>query len=81
MDVFSGAVEVTAKPGATLARAVIWKGPPPAGPGSLRILATSWRFLVERFEAYLNANGGKYLGMEISDANNRTTEAGIEGAA
>ena len=80
IEVFSRAVEGIAQSGATLANVVIWKDQLPAGLNSLRIRALSWRLLVERFEAYLDIKGGKDLGMVISDASNRTTEAEIKSA-
>ena len=79
-EVFSSVVKGIEKSGATLASVVIWKNRLPAGHGSLHIRALSWRLLAERFEAYLAASGGEDLGMVISDASNRTTEAEIERA-
>ena len=79
-EVFSRTVEAIAESGATLASVVVWKDRLPAGMGSLRIRALSWRLLVERFEAYLGARGGGEMGMVISDASNRTTEAEIREA-
>ena len=79
-EVFTRAVEGIAESGATLASVVIWKNMLPAGMGSLRIRALAWRLLVERFEAYLAAKGRGDLGIVISDASNRTTEAEIKEA-
>ena len=77
---FSSAVRGITESGATLTSVVIWKNLLPAGQGSLRIRALVWRLLVERFEAYLEAKGGKDLGMVVSDASTRTAEVEIKEA-
>ena len=79
-EAFSRAVEGIAKSGATLVSVAIWKDRLPAGQGSPRIRALSCRLLVERFEAYLGAKGGRDLGMVVSDASTRTVEAEIKEA-
>lgn len=79
-EVFSKAVEGIAGLGVTLVSIVVWKDRLPDGLSSLRIRALSWRLLVERFEAYLRARGGEDLGVVVSDASNRTTEAEIKRA-
>ena len=76
-DVFSRSVEGIADSGATLVNVVVWKSRLPVGLTGPRIRALSWRLLVERFEAYLAARGGGDLGMIVSDASNRATEAEI----